>query len=249
MDSTELAHLRLHRAPLVVGVVTEPATIERIVSSPPSPCPYDAVELRLDFFSREEQYSDGWLSFCRGLEEAGIPVILTVRLAGEGGRWKGSAAARRGLFARGLGKVSAIDVELASPLLPEVRRMIPRNSTKIIGSYHNFSSTPSFSDIRLVVSDARKDGVDIAKIATTITGLADIHTLREYLDRKRSYPLCIIGMGPRGAETRISFPALGSLLAYGYIDEPTAPGQFSCVELDARLRERIPSYRARKEGR
>ena len=249
MDSTALAHLPLHRAPLVVGVVTAPSTMERIVSSPFSPRPYDAVELRLDFLSGEEQYSDGWLSFCRGMEEAGMPVILTVRLAGEGGGWKGRDGARRGLFERGLGKVSAIDVELASPLLPELRRMIPLNSTKIIGSYHNFSRTPSFSDIRLMVSDARKDGVDIAKIATAITGLADIHTLTEYLERKRSYPLCIIGMGPLGAETRISFPALGSLLAYGYIDEPTAPGQFSCDELDARLRERIPAYRARKERR
>lgn len=249
MDSTALARLTLDSAPLVVGVVTKLSTLENIVSSPPSPRHYDAVELRLDFLPQEEHRSDRWLVCCRELEQKGIPVILTVRVESEGGGWKGRDSAREYLFMKAMGKVSAIDVELASPLLPLLRRMIPPGSTRIIGSYHNFARTPSLMDLRLIVSDARKDGVDIAKVVTTINSENDIRTLAEYLERKRSYPLCIIGMGSKGVDTRLSFPALGSVLTYGYIDQPTAPGQYSCEKLDALMRERIPAYMARKETR
>ena len=49
--------------------------------------------------------------------------------------------------------------------------------------------------------------------------------------------LCVIGMGPDWAHTRVLFPQLGSCLTYGYLDKPTAPGQFSAAELTEKLQQ------------
>jgi 3-dehydroquinate dehydratase len=43
-------------------------------------------------------------------------------------------------------------------------------------------------------------------------------------------------MGDAWKQTRIAFPKLGSCLAYGYLDKPTAPGQVSAAELVRQLR-------------
>jgi len=55
-------------------------------------------------------------------------------------------------------------------------------------------------------------------------------------------PVCVIGMGRHGASTRLSLPALGSALAYGYLDKPSAPGQFPCSLLSQRLRETLSRF-------
>ena len=48
-----------------------------------------------------------------------------------------------------------------------------------------------------------------------------------------------------GAWRRI---ARGSLLAYGYLDQPTAPGQLSAADTHARLLAASPAYAARKSS-
>lgn len=248
MSNSGLAQLPIKHAPLVVGVVTSLSALESVAVSHESRRSYDAVELRLDFLPEGEQRSDGWITLCREMEEKGIPVILTIRLDREGGRWKKADLARKSLFETALGRLSAVDIELSSHLLAALMDMIPDGSTSLIGSYHNFARTPSLMDLRLMVTDARKDGVDIVKIVTTVKTGMDVETLAALLAKKRALPLCVIGMGPKGVDTRFSFPTLGSVLTYGYIDRPTAPGQTSCDELDAGLRGRLPSYRARKEA-
>jgi 3-dehydroquinate dehydratase type I len=70
----------------------------------------------------------------------------------------------------------------------------------------------------------------------------DVATLRQLLARKWPVPLCVIGMGARGAATRVEFAKLGSCLTYGYLDAPSAPGQPSAAELVALMRsQRNPS--------
>jgi len=60
---------------------------------------------------------------------------------------------------------------------------------------------------------------------------------------------CVIGMGGPDPELRVTLPARGSLLAYGYLERPTAPGQLAAAEMDARLRAASPSYAARRTPR
>jgi len=63
----------------------------------------------------------------------------------------------------------------------------------------------------------------------------DLAILRALLAEKRPTPLCVLGMGPLGPQTRIDFPRLGSCLTYGYLDTPVAPGQVSARELMRQL--------------
>jgi len=103
MSDSGLAQLPIKYAPLVVGVVTSLSALESVAASRESRRSYDAVELRLDFLPEGEQRSDRWITLCRELEEKGIPVILTIRLDREGGRWKKDDLARKPFFEKALG--------------------------------------------------------------------------------------------------------------------------------------------------
>jgi 3-dehydroquinate dehydratase-1 len=63
----------------------------------------------------------------------------------------------------------------------------------------------------------------------------DIATLEKLLGSSLDVPLCVIGMGAFGTKTRITFPAHGSCLTYGYLDAPSAPGQLSAEMLSEQL--------------
>jgi 3-dehydroquinate dehydratase-1 len=162
-------------------------------------------------------------------------VILTVRLAAEGGRWQLADEERASLFAAGLGNLSAIDVELRSPLLPKLARDARAQGTTIIVSHHDFDRTPDYETLSAIVTRAATHR-GVVKIATMIQREEDVATLRQLLARKWPVPLCVIGMGARGAATRVEFAKLGSCLTYGYLDAPSAPGQPSAAELVALMR-------------
>jgi 3-dehydroquinate dehydratase len=84
----------------------------------------------------------------------------------------------------------------------------------------------------------------IAKVATAVHSAADRQRLFALLAERPSRT-CVIGMGgSRGL--RLELPARGSLLAYGYLDNPTAPGQLSAAETHAGLVAASPTYAARK---
>ena len=61
----------------------------------------------------------------------------------------------------------------------------------------------------------------------------DRRILLELLAR-RPDRTCVIGMGA-SADLRIELAARGSLLAYGYLERATAPGQMSAAETHQRL--------------
>jgi 3-dehydroquinate dehydratase-1 len=44
-------------------------------------------------------------------------------------------------------------------------------------------------------------------------------------------PVCTISMGATGKHSRIIAPVYGSVMTYGYVDTPTAPGQLRIDEL------------------
>jgi 3-dehydroquinate dehydratase len=84
----------------------------------------------------------------------------------------------------------------------------------------------------------------IAKIATAVRSDGDRQTLLDLLAR-RPDRTCVIGMGA-SADLRIELAARGSLLAYGYLEQATAPGQMSAAETHQRLLAASPAYAARR---
>jgi 3-dehydroquinate dehydratase-1 len=215
--------------PRIVGVLSSiPKTL------PASGFPSDLVEIRLDAIPLQSD----WLECGRAIQSRGWPVILTIRLQSEGGKWTRPDADRLPLFQQGLKYLSAVDVELESPIAASVSRAAKRLGKTCIVSYHNFELTPPLAKLAAVVS-AAQPLASIVKISTMARRRQDVETLRSLLLRNGNVPLCVIGMGSLGTPTRVSFAALGSCLTYGYLDKPSAPGQLSAAQLAQRLRHHI----------
>jgi 3-dehydroquinate dehydratase-1 len=220
--------------PRVVGVLSSVpadfATFEDGVAS-------DLVELRVD----QMPSGSDWLACGRRFEAAGMPVIVTPRADSEGGKWSEPETERLSLYEQALRHLSAVDVELRSPIAAAVFQAAQRHGKTCILSYHDFDKTPGRAELESVIASAER-AASVVKITTMVHMEADVETLRKLLAAKRRVPLCVMGMGALGTATRVSFPALGSCLTYGYLDQPTAPGQFSAAELVRQLRAKLPEY-------
>jgi len=195
----------------------------------------DIVEVRLDRI----RYGSDWLARCAAIQSSGKPVLLTIRLAAEGGAWEGDEERRLELYREGLGELAAVDVELSSAICRKVARETALLQKASVVSFHDFEKTPPLRELCAMVKEAQAIG-SIAKISTMIQRESDVEVLRSLLGRRWEKPLCVIGMGRAWTETRILFARLGSCLTYGYVDKPTAPGQISAAELARRLRRALP---------
>ncbi len=226
-----LIHAAIANAgPKVVGTVLTQRYLETLYPSREAfPC--DLVELRVDGFPDYEQ----WPEAGKAIEMTGLPVITTLRLPTEGGQWNRADRARLPFFQRAIETVSGIDIELQSEIAEEVCSLATKEGKTSVVSYHNFNETPPVSELTKIVEKGRGIG-SIVKIAAKVNSLDDVETLRCILHGRWDVPVCVIGMGPLGKETRLRFPLEGSCFTYGYLDVPGAPGQFSAEELKKYIR-------------
>lgn len=231
----QIATLTLGKIPRVVGTVLS-SKFNPAAARWKSAC--DIVELRLD----KMQNRKDWLQCGLSIESRGTPVIVTVRIKAEGGAWKRADKDRLPLYKQALKHLSAVDVELQSALVKDVCAMAKRQKKCCIVSFHDFEKTPTLPELRRVAARAQKLG-SVIKITTMTRTRADVEILRSLLGMKWKKPLCVMGMGALGKETRTAFPKLGSCLTYGYLDKPAAPGQLSAGTLVRRLRKLLPEYR------
>lgn len=176
-----------------------------------------------------------------------LPTIATIRTKEEGGSWNGSQKERIALFHEILPHVDAIDVELASAK----KTMSVVNAARKMGklvviSFHDFEKTPSAKALKKIVAEANRAGVDIVKIATHVASKADVRALSSLLTEDNQN-LIVIGMGPRGLVTRLSFPGLGSLVTFAsHGGFQTAPGQIPYDAMRDQLRLLYPAYNEEK---
>jgi len=199
----------------------------------------DVVEVRADLF--EEPNPDILPALLAGLRGAGRPIILTVRSATEGGRPLDDAQ-RLALYEAGLPHADAIDVEIASESL--VDRLLPAARTAgrtAILSVHALDVTPLPDGLRALVERARKLGADVPKVAAYAATLEDLRRLLTLTLAERAAGIVTLAMGPMGPLSRIVLPAAGSLLTYGHVGTPTAPGQLPVAELAELAARLFPS--------
>ena len=234
--------LAIGPVPRVVGTISQAATLTGFRPGAGPAC--DIVEIRLDKMGLETQE---WMSHSKALEAQGIPVIFTLRLAAEGGEWRRPDEGRIGFLEIALENLAAVDVEFQSRLLPRMSQKARADGKALIVSVHDFIKTPPLRSLQDIVIEAARYA-SIVKITTMITRAADVATLRELLKGEWPVPLCVMGMGPQGTETRTLFPTLGSCLTYGYLDESAAPGQIAAAELVQQLTTLSPTYRARSRS-
>ncbi len=218
--------MRFDQQPQVVGSIALPETLARWAQKTESVC--DIVEVRLDKIGAD---TPDWLEHCRAIN-AQLPVLLTIRLAAEGGDWTAPEEQRLALFQRALPAVTLIDMELQSQLLPVFAPQKP-----VVVSFHDFEKTPPVPQLQAVAQRAAAFAA-VVKIVTMLHRRADLDTLRQLLATGCGKPLCVMGMGELAQPTRLEFPRLGSCLTYGYLDRPVAPGQPAAADLLRQLRPR-----------
>jgi 3-dehydroquinate dehydratase-1 len=236
--------LLLGELPRVVGTFS--SAFPNFAATPFEAC--DIVELRLD----EIGQSSGWLERCREAEAKGFPVILTIRSHAEGGKWKGTELERLKLYESAMENLSAVDIEFRSEIAASVSQRARQLGRAAIVSCHDFERTPPLPQLQAMVSEAQ-EFASVVKVATMIQSAGDIESLRDLIGGRWKVPICVMGMGALGAQTRASFAALGSCMTYGYLDKPVAPGQPSSAELVSQLRALLPRYNedclARRQAR
>ena len=75
------------------------------------------------------------------------------------------------------------------------------------------------------------------KVAARTNSLKDLATLIGLLEKQGNPQLSVMGMGPYGKISRLLFARAGSVLNYGYLEQPQVPGQWEATVLKQRLSE------------
>jgi len=194
----------------------------------------DVVELRADLF--DDPRPDTVVAALTRLRTAGRPVILTVRAAAEGGRPLDDAL-RRELYLAGLPHADAVDVEIASTALASDLAPRARATRRtLILSAHTMESTPPAETLLPLIDRAEAMGADVTKLAATARDIEDVRTMLAVTLAARERGIVTLTMGVAGTLGRLLLPAAGSLLTYGHVGTPTAPGQLTVTELAALVR-------------
>ena len=188
----------------------------------------DVAEMRLDLYP--SQTVDDAVGEAEKF--SGIATIVTPRSQAEGGKWRGSEAARLALYRAVLPHVWAVDVELSSEaILPHVILTAHNAGKQVIVSFHDFRQTPPLDQLARIVASGFAHGADWVKVAAWAACREDVRRLAQLILGRDDGRLIVLAMGPIGSPSRIFFPALGSPLAYSHLGGSTAPGQMDYHEM------------------
>ncbi len=189
----------------------------------------DILELRIDLI-REDP-----IRILKDLKELGLPVIITNRMKKEGGAWTGSETRRIHELVSLIPHADAVDIELGASNRDLVVKKAKNAGKKIIISMHDFQSTPDLKTLEDSIRESFDAGADIAKLAVMPHSLDDVLHLLE-VTLHSSGAVCTIAMGEIGKHSRAISPLYGSVMTYGYVDIPVAPGQLRVDELKYMLK-------------
>jgi 3-dehydroquinate dehydratase-1 len=133
-----------------------------------------------------------------------------------------------------------IEVESSDEFKTHLIELARKNNCRIIISYHNYEKTPDERELWQIVDWCFDSGADIAKIACAVNSSQDNARLLSLYNSER--PLISIGMGRRGAFTRLAGLFMGAPFTYASLaaGKETAEGQINKEQL-LELTERIKS--------
>ena len=191
----------------------------------------DCIEWRADFFSGLEP-EDVPVLLEAVAAAAGVPVLFTNRLVGEGGHAPQQEDQRVAILeaAARTGVPALVDVELAtpSPLADRVVTAARRSGVAVIRSFHDFMATPASAVLLATLRSMQDTGADVAKVAVTPQTPEDaLALLRTGLDARRTFldiPCIMMSMGALGGVSRFA-GHFGSDLTFAVGLQPSAPGQ------------------------
>ena len=189
----------------------------------------DLVEVRLDRLDALPRAEE----LAAFLKDRPCPVIVTNRPKEQGGGqdWPDDVRLKTLQAAIELG-ADYVDVELDL-----ADRIKERHRTRLIISYHNYTTTPL--DLANIYSRIVRLGADVVKIVTTANSIVD--NLRMFEVLRHAEVACIgLCMGEAGRISRILCRKFGGLLTFAPMDpsHETAPGQVPLDELIGRYHYR-----------
>jgi 3-dehydroquinate dehydratase I len=217
--------------PLVVGTLTTSAGLRHLGREQD----VDLIEVRADALMRAGvtvgQIHDA-------MAKRKMPALLTLRTPEEGGAHPWDLAERAATFLLLLPVADAIDLELAS--LAKMRRVVAeadQTGKRLVVSAHAIArpATPG----RLAGWErgfaAVAEQAWCCKVAARADTLEDLRRLAALMISQPRLPWAVMGLGTHAALSRSVLSGLGSALAYGYLDDPAAPGQPSAKEVAKRV--------------
>lgn len=221
-----ICNFKLGEVPLIAVVLTD---TDVLTINKNSLNPADLIELRVDMF--EDISSDHIENIFRTAKENfKKPIIATVRDIKEGGQRE--IADKLSIYKTVIPYADVIDVEINSKdVLTEVKKLCSTHKKLLIGSYHNFDFTPDGGILDNIVAHGKELGADIVKIAVMASDREDLIRLMLLTQRHKDAGIITMSMGDKGLPSRVFNPLFGSLITYGYINHPSAPGQLSASEL------------------
>ncbi|MBQ9904770.1 MAG: type I 3-dehydroquinate dehydratase [Synergistaceae bacterium] len=209
--------------------------------------PADLVEWRADFYVDlvNTPVLLETLKALRGVLKD-TPILFTIRTKPEGGEIAPSfddySAAN--LAVAKSGDADLVDVEMfwgntdwnakASDNSAKLVDEIHKAGCLVVGSRHNFSATPSSSEIVSTLKNQKAAGADLPKAAVMPKSKDDVLAViaasvefAKVTDR----PFLTISMGPLGMMSRVACELSGSCMTFGAAGQTSAPGQIQVGEL------------------
>jgi 3-dehydroquinate dehydratase I len=179
----------------------------------------DIIELRVDLYE-----GDLPKIVKKAKAACGLPVIITLRSAREGGQFFGTPEEWIGKLAPLLPFADYIDIEQQFAChAPAVRNA----GKKIIASHHSGQMVPLY--ILFVMERELRAYGDIPKIIVTPGSDADVIELLTFTQAAHK-PICTGVMGAQFRHARAVLPLFGSEFVYCHTGAPTAEGQYSVEE-------------------
>lgn len=205
----------------------------------------DLVEWRVDWFEGIED-TDEVVALAQKLNDAlgaHVPLLCTIRTAGEGGEAALSiedyCALNRALIASGAIDLVDIELLLGDEVMTELIAHGHENGVAIIASNHDFNATPSRSEIIARLKHMQDLGADILKIAVMPNSARDVIELlaatEEMVSEHATRPIVTMSMSGKGAISRMCGEVFGSAITFGCASKASAPGQIDANDLRALL--------------
>ncbi|MFC2018778.1 type I 3-dehydroquinate dehydratase [Chloroflexota bacterium] len=206
--------------PRICGVITgnDPKAVQQAAPS------VDLFEVRIDLIG------EGWPELAKGLNK---PWIGCNRLRVEGGRWRGSEAARTEqlLKASELG-ADIIDIELGTENLEGFLAQVKKRSRCLL-SFHDFKGTPPLDKMREIIKRQLRMGADICKVVTTAKKSEDNLAVLQLITGFPGVAVVAFAMGDLGLSSRILCPLVGGHFTYASLGrgKESAPCQITAGDL------------------
>lgn len=200
----------------------------------------DLVEWRADYWLHEQEVHAGPSQVGDLLKEmrqilGHIPLLFTIRTQDEGGMVAADSSYTAGITQAAIsGCVDLIDIEFRRECAQQLMGVLDECGVPAICSFHNFSTTPSVSEMIAILDEQEHMGAAIAKLAVmphTVEDVAALLLVTSRKSRNANIPIITISMGEQGAISRIVGHTFGSAATFASMSQESAPGQISIASL------------------